>query len=324
MIKEELLGGLALKIYQINIRPLTGFGSPIKGDTLFGQLCWQIYYDPGLLGKSLEVLLSDYSLSPFLIVSSAFPVIEGKIYLKTPFLPLHFLFKKNKDELIRERKELKEKKYFPLDLPLYFVDNSPFEKLENIIRVDEQVRASIHRLTNTTGEAPFTPYPVKKIWYLTELALFCGLRDGLPLEGLIEALRRVGLTGYGKDASVGLGKFEVLSWREIDFYDKVKSFNAYYTLSPSLPDLPKEKYKRIYYEPFVRFGRHGDQLSCSPNPFKAPLLLAEEGAIYVPQDADKRLFLGRAIKGHSSIEPNTVHQGYSLVIPVKVPEEAAV
>lgn len=313
-----------MKIYQINIKPLTGFGTPLKGDTLFGHLCWQIYYDPGLFGKSLEELLSDYSLSPFLIVSSAFPVIEEKIYLKTPSLPLHFLFRKDKDELIRERKKLKEKKHFPLDLPLNSVDNLSFEKLDKLIIIDEQVRASIHRLTNTTGEPPFTPYPVKKIWYLTELALFCGLREELPLEGLIEALRRIGLAGFGKDASVGLGKFEVLSWREIDFYSKVKSFNAYYTLSPSLPDLPKGKYKKIYYEPFVRFGRHGDQLSCSPNPFKAPLLLADEGAIYVPSHSEKRLFIGRAIKGHSSIEPNTVHQGYSLVIPVIVPEEARV
>lgn len=317
-----------MKIYQINIRPLTGFGTLLKGDTLFGQICWQIYYDSTLFGKTLQELLANYQQSPFLIISSAFPTIDGAVYLKSPSLPLHFLFKFKKEELIHRRKELKSKKFFLFSQPLPAFENFFCKEDENIFIIDEtfvideQVRASIHRLTNTTGKPPFTPFAVKKIWYLTELTLFAGLRDDIPINGLIEALRRVGIVGFGKDASVGWGKFEVITWKEIDFYQGVDTYNAYYTLSPSLPDLPKERYRKIYYEPFVRFGRHGDQLSCSENPFKAPILMADEGAVYVPQNIERRLFLGRAIKGHSSIQKETVHQGYALIIPVTVPEEA--
>ncbi|MCI4462918.1 MAG: hypothetical protein JHC30_01955 [Caldisericum sp.] len=54
-----------MKTYQIIIKPLTGFGTPLKGDTLFGHICWQIYYDKDLVGKDLETLLSDYLKNPF-------------------------------------------------------------------------------------------------------------------------------------------------------------------------------------------------------------------------------------------------------------------
>ena len=81
-----------MKTYEITIKPLSGFGTPLKGDTIFGHICWQAAYNEILFGCSIETLLADYSTNPFLIVSSAYPIsYEGtkSIYmLKRPDLPL--------------------------------------------------------------------------------------------------------------------------------------------------------------------------------------------------------------------------------------------
>jgi len=311
-----------LKVYQVNIRPLTGFGIPIKGDTLFGHLCWQLYYDSNLVGKSLESLLTDYSVNPFCIISSAFPFVNGKVYLKKPSLPMHILYKKYSDEeLISKRKDLKKEMYFKLELPLSplheleFVDKPEGKEVE---KRDEQVRCTIHRLLGTTSGGGFSPYVIPKHWYITDLAIFVGIRDDIKVKGIIEGLSRIGKFGYGKDATSGWGKFEIVSYQEIDFYERLNSnCNAYYTLSPSLPE-KNINYRKIYYEPTIRFGRHGDILSVSKNPFKAPVLMADEGAVYIPEKFEKRFYLGRAVYGVSSILEKAVVQAYSLVIPLEV------
>jgi len=315
-----------LKTYQIIIKPLTGFGTPLKGDTLFGHICWQIYYDKDLLGKDLETLLNDYITNPFCIVSSAYPYIDNKnnkkepqIYLKKPTLPLHFLFSLPEEELVQKRKELKAKEYFLYKPPLPPLNQIEYLSSDDVIIVkDEQVRCTIHRLLGTTSRGGFTPFVVPKLWYITKLVLFVGVREDIPIEGIIEALRRIGKFGYGRDATAGWGKFEVLSYEEIDFYANTRQTeNAYYALSPLIPD-KSGNYAEIFYEPFIRFGRHGDVLSASPNPFKSPVLMADEGAILIPKKFEKRIYVGRAILGVSSIIEKAVHQGYSLVIPVEV------
>lgn len=310
-----------MKIYQVILKPLTGFGTPIKGDTLFGHVCWQIYYDKELFGKDLNTLLSDYSTNPFCIVSSAFSYKDRKIYLKRPSLPLQFLFDLPEDELIERRKELKDREYFvfqnPLP-PLQKINYFSFPKEDSFILNDEQVRCTINRFLGTTSRGGFAPFVVTKTWYMTDLVIFIGIREDISIEGIIEALRRIGSFGFGKDATAGWGKFEVVSYEEIDFYKNCSNtVNAYYTLSPALPE-ENVKYLKIFYEPFIRFGRHGDILSLSKNPFKAPILLADEGAVFVPEKFEQKIYIGKAIYNVSSIEKNAITQGYALVIPVEV------
>ncbi len=314
---------LGYKIYKFILKPLTGFGTPLKGDTLFGHLCWQFFYDKTLLGKSLEELLEDYKSSPFIIVSSAFPYHEGKIYLKRPSLPLNYLFSLSEEELVQRRKELKRKNYFLYQAPLKPVKQIEYFE-ERFVEEDEQVHCSIHRIYGKTVTAPFGPFAVPKLWYLTELIVFIAIREDLSVEGVKEALLRIGKIGFGRDASAGWGKFEVSDEiSAVDFYSPESSFNAYYTLSPSVPERNSErKYKKIFYEPFVRFGKLGDILSFASNPFKAPVLMADEGAIYIPENPEKRIYLGRAIKEISKVKENAVCQGYSLVIPMEVSYEA--
>jgi CRISPR-associated protein Csm4 len=77
----------------------------------------------------------------------------------------------------------------------------------------------------------------------------------------------------------------------------------------------------MYFAPFTRFGRHGDVLAKSSNPFKNPVIMADEGAIFMPADLDRTMnkpYIGTAVTNISKAEPNAVTQGYSLYIPVIV------
>ena len=71
-----------MKLYKTTITPLSSFGTTLRGDTLFGQLCWACKF---IFGENeLNELLSDYESSPFLIVSDAF----ASGYLPKPTVPL--------------------------------------------------------------------------------------------------------------------------------------------------------------------------------------------------------------------------------------------
>lgn len=304
-----------MKTYKIIIKPLTGFGTSIKGDTLFGHICWQIFYDSQLFGKSLMELLKDYDTEPFLIVSSAFPVVEGKIYLKKPSMPLNKLFNLSEEEIIQKRKELKAKSHFVFEQPLKPLNQIEYEKIE-FLKEDSQTRCTINRLTGTTAEPPFTPYTIDKTYYRCDLAVFVGLRDDLEIESCKEALKRIGKHGYGKDTTVGYGKFELLELETIKFIDSSKNPNALYTLSPSVPEM--NKLKDIYFTPFIRYGRHGDIYARAKNQFKNPVIFADEASVVISEQMPEKQYIGKAVKNLSKTIPEAVTQGYSLVIPVEV------
>ncbi len=328
-----------MKVYEITIQPVTGFGTPLKGDTLFGHLCWQIAYDDKVLGKGIGDLLNVYRERPFAVLSSACPsfVQDGKrcYAMRTPALPMDWIFNlpADKKEKIAKRKEYKNKVW------MVFEKGRPLSSFKEIQFLDDaglaakmndrkpnvpyaQMRNKMNRLTGRTGEG-FAPFVVNRQVYSpeTELVLFAGIDPGLAdIDGIRECLERTGETGFGKDASTGLGRFRICGCVEVDLVRMgSKTPNACYTLSPCVPG--KDMFTNIYFNPFTRFGRHGDILAKSRNPFKNPVIMADEGAVMVPKDMEmtlKRSHIGIALTGLSKAEEGTVTQGYSLYIPVNM------
>jgi CRISPR-associated protein Csm4 len=341
-----------LKIYRIKIKPLSGFGTPLKGDTLFGHFCWQIINDEKLCGKSLEVLLENYQESPFIVFSSAYPIfnIENKIYyaFKTPDMPPDKIFDlpEDKRERIKKRKEFKAKKWMlikedekfisfkgleffsdkelidkaALNVSKELLKRLRYEGSKQFIRFFNQAHNTINRITGTTGEDRFAPFVEEQMVYYpeTELALFIGIEESLlNIEQVLSGLRRIGECGFGKDASSGLGKFKVSKEEEIDLKSIGSELpNGCYTLSPCVPE--KNVYSDMFFMPFTRYGKHGDVLAKSGNPFKNPVIMADEGAVFLPKSKEvfNKPYIGQAVKKLSKAEPKTVVQGYSLYIPV--------
>ncbi|ODS30931.1 MAG: hypothetical protein SCARUB_03954 [Candidatus Scalindua rubra] len=343
-----------MRTYEITIKPTAGFGTLLKGDTIFGHFCWQGAYDEKLFGKDLDSLLSNYKTKPFAIFSSAYPrfcIGTSHYYaFKTPSLPPDEMFNlpEDKKQRIEKRKDNKAKNWMVLSKNKRFSsfkelsflpDSALLEDIKANVSEDTRKRLrkagtnkfitsfsqshnKINRLVGTTGMEGFAPFTVEQHVFLpeTELVLFVGIDENTTnIDKIKLGLQQIGYTGFGKDASAGLGRYELGEIDEIDLSKMGNNTpNACYTLAPCVPE--KDTFTEMYFTPFTRFGRHGDVLAKSGNPFKNPIIMADEGGIFKPRDSEvlNKPYIGRAITDISKSEPKSVAQGYSLYIPVKV------
>jgi CRISPR-associated protein Csm4 len=337
-----------MKIYAVTIKPESPFGTPLKGDTLFGQFCWQALLNNELLGNGFDHWIKCYHERPFAVFSSAWPQLMETsgttIYcLPRPAMPAGFSGTMSRKERAEKRKLEKNKKWLLVaetmleDIALCepINDKELFEK-HLVTRSDDEKRLlqylpenqqkpiittsqahnSINRQTMTTGKG-FDPFSMDNFHYLPglELIVFIAIdEDALDLERLCSGLTNIGCFGFGRDASTGLGRFSLGAIKEID-WPQLKDNQGCYTIAPCVPE--QYRYKQQFALPFTRFGRHGDQLVLSKNPFKNPIVMADEGAIFYPDNgmAPDKPYIGTAVTGLSQVEKNTVAQGYSLYLP---------
>ena len=125
-------------------------------------------------------------------------------------------------------------------------------------------------------------------------------------------LQDVGNIGFGRDASIGLGKFRCENPQAFDFTQP--NANCYLTLANCAPQGLGLNKEHCYYQITTRFGRHGDIQALSSNPFKKPIILAKPAAIFTPENYQPRLFLGNGLDSVSYAQPEAVHQGYAPVL----------
>ena len=340
-----------MKLYEITIKPISGFGTPLKGDTLCGHFCWQAAYDPSLLAGGLTHWIACYGERPFAVFSSAWPKFykdkKGYYALKRPDLPPSVLFPNpslDKKEQIRTRKEnlkkkwliLKEGLYLSLKAATYWTDAELLKKTSLNVSAEtrkimerpvsaqfsityDQQHNTINRLTMTTGEGMFAPFTESVISYypVMELALFVLIdEEATDIEKIRTALERIGAFGFGQNASTGAGRFELAETEEIPI-PRVKMPNACYALGPVVPAQDNNAFHEHFFTPFVRFGKHGDILATSGNPFKSPIIMADEGAVFRIRDNGvfDTPYIGRAVTNVSKSMKDTIQQGYSIYLP---------
>ena len=335
-----------MQAIRFELRPLSAFGTPLAGDTLFGQLCWTLRQQHG--NARLNTLLQGYtSGQPFAVISDALPV--GHVPL--PSVP-SVLWQKTPGT---DRKVLKTKKWLPhgaLDLP--------FDRWQAAAQSDSEVAApliadwaaqvghrkatgssqtergqphnTINRQTGTTGEGQFAPYSMPQIWFHPAMRFDLHVvldETRLSLAELTAAVAYIGATGFGRDASIGLGKYAPVGEPVATAWPIPAHSNSYLTLGPCAPQGQGCCPVRSFYQVATRFGRHGDAAVQSGNPFKRPVLLAKAGAVFWPEKLDvSRLFVGQGLGGGansiSTGMPETVQQGYAPVIAIHRPADSPI
>lgn len=299
-----------MKLYRFTLTPQSAMGTPLVGDTLFGQLCWAVRNRFG--EARLTALLEGYTEQrPFMVVSDAFP--QG--FLPLPTLPSKFWQTKTETD----RKSLKKAQWVNIEdaensavkfwQECALQANVKFEK-----ESQDQFHNTIDRQTNTTGEGQFAPYSTMLTWFGTvqKFDLYIVLDENrFTLEELQQVLNDVGSFGFGRDASIGLGKFQCINPQAVNFLQQ--NANCYLTLANCAPKNLGLNKEYCYYQITTRFGRHGDIQALSSNPFKKPIILAKPAAIFTPEKYEPRLFLGNGLSGISHAQPNAVHQAYAPV-----------
>lgn len=341
-----------MKLYTIIIQPEAPFGTHLKGDTIFGHFCWQAA-ESEVLNEGLERWIACYGQTPFAMFSSAFPVIskEGRscFAMPRPRLPTRSLKKMNeKDRFQRlvNRKKDKKKKYLLVgeDLHVIFTEEHycseedlfelhlaslPAGKQKKLkllpathrkfSGVFEQAHNTLNRLTNTTGTGEFAPFSAENIHYLpnARLAIFVLFDEqATDIDRVKNAFINIGSWGFGRDASAGLGRFSVADIQVMQVPESPG--RARYTLAPCVPG--KESFASSFFTPFTRFGKHGAALIHQNKPFKNPVVMADEGAVFVPVDQQHfgSPYIGTAVTGLSKADDRTVMQGYAITLPCEI------
>lgn len=312
----------------IGISLRSALGSEILGDTLFGQLCWSLRNRFG--DEHLGQLLQGYSQgNPFAVLSDALPL--G--YLPLPQLPLDRYQAVDAEELktVKKRQWIStEHIHNPLSQWLSHAIVDPAESnTGRKSRVEPQPHNSISRSTGTTGKGAFAPYTQPVLWCDPEQKLRIYLLydpQRVDEKTMVEALRSVGLTGYGRDSSIGLGKFDIESVTAVELHQSSNS-NASLALAPCAPQGLGFDTENSFYTPFTRFGRHGGSAVHQGHPFKTPMMLTRRGALFadgIQSNQEHSRFVGQGIGGAgqlSRVVPETVHQGYAPVIRVRLERE---
>jgi len=311
-----------VKRLTVTIAPRAPFGTPPKGDSLFGQLCWAARNRYG--EARLVTLLDGYTGGrPFAVIGDFLP--HG--YWPLPSIPLHS-FRSPPDA---EPKQLRKRRWLSTEtlqkpvtqwLAEALTDERITSAASALENIHPQPHNSIDRRTGTTGSDMFAPYTAEQLWYAQDLEFDCHVvydEARISESDIMTLFDDTGAVGFGRDASIGLGKFCVN--RTAPMAEVMpEGANAYLTLAPCAPQGLGLDAEHCFYIPFTRFGRHGDIAVQFGNPFKAPVLLAETAALLTPHEAPRAAFIGQGLGGDgsvSSVIAGTVHQGYCPVVGIR-------
>ena len=310
--------------HRLVLRPQTAFGSPLTGDMLFGQFCWGVRWAFG--EARLDELLDAYCEGrPFAVFSDAFP--HG--FTPLPTVP-SFLRTDSNDS---DRKNWKSRRWVPVEhmgksVDAWWdnaVDDEQAYPQTSVAMTGKSAKPrfvmqphnSINRLTGTTGTEAFAPYTQQQLWYHPDTCLDIYLlldEDRLGMADFLKVFSGIGKDGYGRDASIGLGKFE-MEISEVQPLSIGARAQSFMTLASCAPQGLGYDSANSYYQIKTHFGRHGD-LAALSDPFKRPVLMARTGAVFSLPDEQETLFLGQGIPNTSRAHANAVHQGYAPVVPI--------
>ena len=308
-----------MKIYELKLKPHSAFISSIHGDTLFGSLCWQIHN----LGLGLDNLLQNYTQTPFMVVSSGFYYAKGAYFLPRPLCPNYLMFPNTK---IEDKKKNNKKHFFQIhageDMDISRLN---FDTMQSFSCLTKREHNSVSRLTGTTANEEFAPFQHRVVIYqdFAQIVVFVGIDETrFSKDDLLKIFIQQGRLGFGKRASVGYGHFTVESCTESLLWKRdFSADNCLYALSPFVlsPD-EQAQAKRVYFQPFTKYGKHGDVYAGSSAPFKKPVIMADTASIVAfdkPFSTEKP-YIGQGLTGLSYVDNKTVAQGYALCLPCKL------
>jgi len=261
---------------KITIKFESPVGSELQSDTIFGQFAWEFRY---IFGENkLKEVLVDFENSPFIVFSDGFP--EGAIAM--PFVkPQKYDTIKAKfgDEYYTRMKNIKKARYVRLDdswlnskvdlfsLERFILDKSVFENFVGI-------KNSVNRISNTTEQGLYT---TQEKFFMVNVDIYAKYDEKkIQKKDIKQIFDSIGKFGFGKDKSVGKGRFRVVKYEDSPKILEKKDRKTFISLSSGVPCTDCEI---LFGKTFTKFGKHGGDLIFG-NPFKNPAILFKSGSIF--------------------------------------------
>jgi CRISPR-associated protein Csm4 len=307
----------AIARLRLTLRSVTT--SAWQADTFFGHLCWALVRREG--EEALRAFLSLYDQGqPPLVLSNGFP---GDL-LPRPILPP---LPSNSALPIADR--IRQARMNKDAAQVGYLSLEEFNRVRQGERTTPKPKAGmqhrvtmknqISRLTGTTGEegqlypqeesyaSPDDRGQSRVTFYLRITPEFLGLFRAL-VEQVVEE-------GYGKRKTVGYG--EIADWKLEPFegFEQIIEADGFVSLSNFVParDDPRDG----YWQMLVKYGKLGEELATSDNPFKRPLVMLAAGSCF--HHAPVRPWYGRLVHKISPAHPKVVQYGLAFALPIRFP-----
>jgi CRISPR-associated protein Csm4 len=324
-----------MQTYRATLRPQGATRSPWQADTLFGHLCWLLYYTEGEV--ALHDLLDRYRTgAPPLLFSDGFP---GD-WLPRPLLP-HLPGEHGpKAESIAAMRAAKQEQH------VRWISLEEFEALRrgetialtprtDVSHVRPTLKNQINRLTGGTTLLEDIPgaggnlYTVEERAFVdtsglhpegVDVAIYVRAEDAAWAERARAWLEQLSQSGYGARKSVGYGHFTLERWEPFPMLDTAPvGANGFISLSNWVPAHadPTEG----FYHTLVKYGKLGETLANSENPFKFPLIMLTAGASFYAEPL--RAWYGRLVTNIAPAAPQVVHYGYAFAVPAFLHDDRA-
>ena len=304
-------------LVRVRLRPLGVWTTPWQADSLLGAMAcaWARSRGQDALRRDfLDPWLTD---DPQIVVSDAFP---GDSLPAPASLPLW-------DWPTDERKAVKKHRWVTAGV-FRRIQKGTKPKLEPLsvsVRDGIRLRNSVSRASNSAGdggelfEVPFSSLN-RTDGHLTVFARTS--RDGMDI--LIQALELLGRTGYGADASVGHGAFELREdptpCPDLDDIPDADGFISLSTFQPA-PSDPSDGFWRV----FVKYGKLAPEFHGSAV-FKRPQVMLEAGACFRTRHHPKpfyggpigpeRLLSDGARSSLAAVDVHPVQAAFALAVPM--------
>jgi len=319
-----------MKTYILLLKQKSGLLTDLQSDTIYGHFCWRLKEQLG--DEKLTEFISLYKNNkPVFTLSDGLLQVKGEIQFPRPLVFSKPTIKKNKTEKVLEfvkRKSNKERNYTNLNELNKFLssgnvemDESPVEsavkaKIKKPIKT-ESLRVSVQIDRNTFGSnegrlfsynPQYTRDDVSYIVLIKVIDETCF--DNFRCKKI---LRDTFTLGYGKKKSSGYGQFEVGKISELNDLQEPKDTNAFIVLGNYLPS-EADKVSPIGYEINTKYGKLGEELSSSENPFKNPIVFLTAGSCF--KTTNVKPFYGRITNENeiSSINGFAVQFGMPFIL----------
>ncbi|MDH5682282.1 MAG: hypothetical protein OEZ36_11880 [Spirochaetota bacterium] len=319
-------------LYRIQLELISPIVTAVMGDTMFGHICWGIYYSKG--EEVLNEFLQSYETDPPLILSDGFP--EGFLAkpMLNPYLPTSLEYddyKVNKKYgkrkyvenklLIRDEFRFSEETLFDY----WNKEKSSQEKIQKMISVS-RIHNSINRISGTVEKGQL--YEVTENYFpqnketskqdKVEKEKKANIMDLYVVssfdEDKVKSLIQRGIEGgYGADKSTGKGQMELYDIKKITPPTKG---NRYVALGAFVPE-NIETVQDLRANVATKYGKLGGHFASGKNPFKKPIIMYQAGASFRSEKDIQ--YIGTLLKGIHS-DKRIRHYAYCPVIPYQEEE----
>ena len=301
-----------MTLYRLTLHLDSPLMTPLKSDTIWGHVVWGIAYHQG--DGAVKAFLDEAAKGePPLVVSSAFP--QGMIAKPLPE-PEHEGDQKaagiTKIAEYANIKREKKRRFISADDFLSpasgkACDKGPEYGDQDQIEVWPVTRNVINRISNTVDEEGLyqiqTLWPRVKDWDIYVLSSLAGDR-------IVELFTWAFENGYGADASVGRGKISVKG--SLCPVTPKRNGTQYLALGVFAGG-PGCGLTGIRADVFVRSGKIGGAFASSLSPYKKPVLLYDEGAVFT---SDKPLEYAGKLLTQMHGDSRICQAAFAPVIPM--------